>query len=496
MQIEATLDSVKDIKTQVLVLMVDDELNSPSPSPFVDLEDIKPQLRLTNFAGKLASVELLINKNAKIASELILAVGVGKKDQLNLAKIRKAFDAAMTKIQSIKAKSLVFQAFGIEDYKASFIVRLFVEVAYLKAYKFNDYKSKDTEENKLEQIFISPCCEAMTNEDHKKKLNHKIKIGTAIGKAKNKVRRLGDMPPNDCTPSYLAEQAQEVGKANDKVEVKVLGEKDILDREMNSLYAVGKGSIQESKLIVMEYKNGGEQAPVAFVGKGITFDSGGISLKPGEAMDEMKYDMLGAASVIAVMAAAAELELPLNIIGIVAAAENLPSGSANKPGDIWKTMSGLTVEVLNTDAEGRLVLCDALTYAQEYQPEVLIDIATLTGACIIALGHHATGVLANDDQLAAAILKAGKDAEDRGWQLPLWDEYQEQLKSNFADMQNIGGRAGGTITAAKFLSNFTKNVSWAHLDIAGTGWISGKSKGATGRPVGMLLQYLFDKSAS
>lgn len=496
MQIEATLDLVKDINTQVLILMLDENLESPSPSPFIDVEELKPELRLTNFAGKLASVEVLINKNSNIGAQLILAVGIGEIDKLNLAKVRKAFEAAMTKIQNIKAKSALFQAFGINDYKASFVVRLFVEVAHLKAYKFNEYKSKETEENQLEQIFITPCCEAMRDEEHKQKLNYCIKTGSAIGTAKNKARRLGDMPPNVCTPTYLAEQAQEVAKLNSNVEVRVLNEKDILDRGMNSLYSVGKGSIQESKLIVLEYKNGGDKAPVAFVGKGITFDSGGISIKPGEAMDEMKYDMLGAASVIATIEAAAQLELPLNILAIVAAAENLPSGSANKPGDIWKTMSGLTVEILNTDAEGRLVLCDALTYAQEYKPEVVIDIATLTGACIIALGHQATGVLSNDDKLADAILKAGKDADDRGWQLPLWDEYQEQLKSNFADMQNIGGRPAGTITAAKFLSNFTEDVSWAHLDIAGTGWISGKNKGATGRPVGMLLQYLFDKSES
>lgn len=493
--IQATLE--ENQATQVKILMLDEELNSPSPKPFVDVEKFKPELRKLNFAGKLASVEILVNSNSDINAELILAVGIGNKQELNLEKVRKVFTAAMTKLQSLKAKSAHFQAFGIDDYKASFVVRLFVEVAYLKAYRFNEYKSKNTEENKLEQIFISPCCENMQNEEHKKKLSYCIKLGTAIGSAKNKARHLGDLPANVCTPTYLAEQAQEVANSHSKVAIKVLGEKDILDRGMNSLYAVGKGSIQESKLIVLEYKNGkAEQAPIAFVGKGITFDSGGISLKPGEGMDEMKYDMLGAASVISVIDAAAKLDLPLNILGIVASAENMPSGSANKPGDIWKTMSGITVEVLNTDAEGRLVLCDALTYAQEYKPEVLIDMATLTGACIIALGHHATGVLANDDDLAADIIKAGKSADDRGWQLPLWDEYQEQLQSNFADMQNIGGRPAGTITAAKFLSNFTKEVRWAHLDIAGTGWTSGKDKGATGRPVGMLLQYLLDRAES
>jgi len=231
------------------------------------------------------------------------------------------------------------------------------------------------------------------------------------------------------------------------------------------------------------------------VGKGVTFDSGGISIKPGAAMDEMKFDMCGAASVLGTVAAAAELELPVNLVGIIPATENLPDGDASKPGDIVTSMSGQTIEVLNTDAEGRLILCDALTYAERYEPEVVIDIATLTGACIIALGHHTTGLLANDQELADALLAAGRTANDRAWQLPLWDEYDEQLSSNFADMANIGGRDAGTITAACFLGRFTKDYRWAHLDIAGVAWKSGKEKGATGRPVPLLMQFLMDRCA-
>ena len=278
---------------------------------------------------------------------------------------------------------------------------------------------------------------------------------------------------------------------------------EILDEEAletlgaHSLLSVGRGSEQPSRLIVMKYQGAedADEAPHVLVGKGITFDTGGISLKPGEAMDEMKFDMCGAASVFGTVKAVLGIRPKVNLVAIVAAAENMPDGRATKPGDIIRTLKGLSVEVLNTDAEGRLVLCDALTYAERFTPASVVDIATLTGACIIALGHHATGLLANDDDLALDLLDAGEAAWDRAWHLPLWDEYQEQLDSNFADLANIGGRPAGTITAACFLSRFADTFPWAHLDIAGTAWTSGKQKGASGRPVGLLTQYLLDREA-
>jgi leucyl aminopeptidase len=263
---------------------------------------------------------------------------------------------------------------------------------------------------------------------------------------------------------------------------------------MGSLLSVSAGSDQPAKLIVMHYKGDKKNAPpIALVGKGITFDTGGISLKPGAGMDEMKYDMCGAASVLGCFKAICELEPKINLIGVIAASENMPNGNATKPGDIVRSMSGLTIEVLNTDAEGRLVLCDALTYTERFKPKAVIDIATLTGACVIALGGHATGLFSNHQPLANELLSAGEQTGDRAWQMPLWDEYQKQLDSNFADIANIGGREAGSVTAACFLSRFTKNLQWAHLDIAGTAWRSGSAKGATGRPVSLLTQYLLNQ---
>jgi len=305
------------------------------------------------------------------------------------------------------------------------------------------------------------------------------------------------LPGNICTPTYLASEAKRLARGQAALSVKVLEEKQMKELGMGSLLSVSAGSDQPAKLIVMEYAGGGKKdAPIALVGKGITFDTGGISLKPGAGMDEMKFDMCGAASVLGTMQTLLELKLPINVVGIIAASENMPNGRATKPGDIVTSMSGQTIEILNTDAEGRLVLCDALTYTERFAPKAVIDIATLTGACVIALGSHASGLYSNRDDLAQALLKAGEEANDRAWHMPLWDDYQKQLDSNFADMANIGGREGGSITAACFLSRFAKNFPWAHLDIAGTAWKSGGSKGATGRPVSLLVQYLLNSQSS
>ncbi|VUD68998.1 Cytosol aminopeptidase [Thalassocella blandensis] len=320
-----------------------------------------------------------------------------------------------------------------------------------------------------------------------------MSTGAALAAGLNLTRELGNLPGNICTPSYLADLAKDLAQNTTTLTTKVLGEKQMEKLKMGSLLSVSRGSDEEAKLIIMEYNNAGKTSkPHVLVGKGITFDTGGISLKPGPGMDEMKFDMCGAASVFGTMKALVEMQAKVHVVAIVAASENMPSGRATKPGDVVTSMSGQTIEILNTDAEGRLVLCDALTYAERYKPKSVVDIATLTGACVIALGNHASGLYANDDELAAKLLEAGEVTNDRAWHMPLWDEYQKSLDSNFADMANIGGREAGSITAACFLSRYTKSYKWAHLDIAGTAWHSGARKGATGRPVKLLVHYLLN----
>ncbi|TEA78504.1 leucyl aminopeptidase [Allopusillimonas ginsengisoli] len=327
-----------------------------------------------------------------------------------------------------------------------------------------------------------------------------LREGHAIGNGMNLTRLLGDLPPNVCTPTYLGSTARKLAREFKTIKAEVLDRKRIEALKMGSFLSVSRGSYEPPAFIVLKHTPAGTTArnrkpPIVLVGKGITFDSGGISLKPAANMDEMKYDMCGAATVLGTLRAAAELELDREVIGLIAACENLPSGRANKPGDIVTSMSGQTIEILNTDAEGRLVLCDALTYAERFKPAAVIDIATLTGACVVALGHNNSGLFSKDDALADSLLQAGRQANDTAWRLPLEDTYQEQLRSNFADMANVGGRDGGAITAACFLARFTENYSWAHLDIAGTAWHSGKNKGASGRPVPLLVHYLLGQAA-
>ena len=329
-------------------------------------------------------------------------------------------------------------------------------------------------------------------------LRKAAKISQAICLGKDFARDIGNLPGNVCTPSYLAKTAKKLAKDSKdnkkSFKTKILNEKEIKELGMNSFLSVSRGSRQPAKLIVMEYYGATNKAeqPHVLVGKGLTFDAGGISLKPAGKMDEMKYDMCGAASVIGTMLSVVELQLPVNLVVIVPSSENLPDGDANKPGDIVKSMSGQTIEILNTDAEGRLILCDALTYAKRFKPKTIVDVATLTGACIVALGSQTSAVLGNDQSVIDALIDAGEASNDRIWQLPLWDTYQKQLKSNFADIANIGGPGAGTITAACFLSRFTEEFSWAHLDIAGTAWQGGNNKGATGRCVPLLTQYIID----
>ena len=368
------------------------------------------------------------------------------------------------------------------------VANLFTKAAIDASYEVNSLKSDkkvsknnyqiNFQANKLDSNFI--------------KLG--IKEGQAIAEGMNLTKDLGNLPPNICTPTYLANQAKKIAK-DFKMKSTILSQKQIEQLKMGSFLSVAKGSSLEPKFIIIEHKKGKKSSkPIVLVGKGITFDSGGISLKPGAAMDEMKYDMCGAATVLGVMKTIGLLNLPLNVVGLIPACENMPDGLAVKPGDIVTSMSGQTIEILNTDAEGRLVLCDALTYAERYKPETVIDIATLTGACVIALGHHASAVFSKSDDLANDLLEAGKKSIDKAWRMPIWDEYQPLLNSNFADIANIGGRAAGSITAACFLSRFTKKYSWAHIDIAGTAWNSGANKGATGRPVSLLSQFLIHKT--
>jgi leucyl aminopeptidase len=358
-------------------------------------------------------------------------------------------------------------------------------------YTFDTFKSKKEP---------SPTLQIMTfsiPEKAKKEAQHAIKEAVGIATGMELTKNLANLPSNICTPSYLAKEAIKLAHEYKTLSVKILEESDMKKLGMGAFLAVARGSAEDAKLIVLEYKGTQKKkkSPIALVGKGVTFDTGGISLKSADSMVGMKYDMCGAATVLGTLKAAALLQLPLHLIGVIPATENMPSGTATKPEDIVTSLSGQTIEIMNTDAEGRLILSDALTYCERFNPDVVIDIATLTGAVVIALGHHASGLLSNDDALANDLLAAGSDIHDRAWLMPLWEEYQEQLKSPFADMSNIGGRAGGVITAACFLSRFTKKFRWAHLDVAGTAamMMGGNERSATGRPVPLLMQYLINQ---
>ena len=449
-------------------------------------------LRRGDFNGELGETLLLLEVPGVLCDRVLL-VGCGKERDFD----EKAYLKAVTACVQALDKSGATDATGyltelaVRHHEADWKVRQFIVQAEAALYRFDQLKTRKEEPRR-------PLKRMVLNVGSRRELpagERAVREGMAIASGMRLTRDLANLPPNICKPEYLAEQARVLARTYDGLEVEVLDEKQMEELGMGALLAVARGSANPPRLVVMRHQGAGDDKPQVFVGKGITFDTGGISLKPGEAMDEMKFDMSGAASVFGVMRACCELQLPMNVVGVVAAAENMPDGNASRPGDIVTTLSGQTVEILNTDAEGRLVLCDALTYVERFEPAAVIDIATLTGACIIALGHVASGLLANHSPLANDLLHAGRTSFDRAWELPLWDDYQEQLDSNFADMANIGGRPAGTITAASFLSRFTRKYHWAHLDIAGTAWKSGKEKGATGRPVTLLMQYLLDRLA-
>ncbi|WP_087464545.1 leucyl aminopeptidase [Oleiphilus messinensis] len=460
-----------------------DELTEGKLSATLKLGDMPSQ------AGNTLLIPIPEDKTVK----RILVVATGEDEELNINRYKKCLESIYSAVNAANIKKLTLSLDGFDtlDKSDHWKLKALVESFEAKTYQFNEFKSKEAPPVKLKDITIR-CAE-----DRVDTLDEALQTGIAVSQGVSVAKDLGNLPGNVCTPTYLAKQAKQFAKTNPEFTVTVLDEKEMKNLGMGSLLSVSAGSAEPAKLIIFEYQGGkASAAPHVLVGKGITFDTGGISLKPGEAMDEMKYDMCGAASVFGAMQAISQIKPKLNIVGIVAAAENMPSGTATKPGDIVTTMSGQTVEILNTDAEGRLVLCDALTYAEKFKPASVVDIATLTGACIIALGHHATGLMSNNESLADELLVAGEEAADKAWRLPLWDEYQSQLDSNFADMQNIGGRPAGTITAACFLARFTKKYPWAHLDIAGVAWNSGKNKGATGRPVPLLVSYLLNKLAA
>ncbi|MCG5524094.1 leucyl aminopeptidase [Ectothiorhodospira haloalkaliphila] len=425
-------------------------------------------------------------------AERILLVGCGKERDLSEASFRKLTSHMIAALKQSGAATAHNFLTDVPVKGRDLPWKIFQSVLVVEdaLYRFDELKSnKKKDRTALKEMVLN--VEAEGELDTAGQI---LKRATATAIGMQFTRDLGNRPGNVCTPVYLADQAKGLKKVYKDLKVDILDEETMEKEGMGALLSVSRGSEQPARLIVMDYRGGKKNdKPVVLVGKGITFDTGGISLKPGEAMDEMKYDMGGAAAVMGAMKACAELKLPMNVIGVIAAAENMPDGRATKPGDIITTMSGQTVEVLNTDAEGRLVLCDALTYVERFDPEVVVDMATLTGACIIALGHQATAVLGNSASLTNDLLTASRQTLDRAWELPLWDEYQEQLNSNFADMANIGGRPAGTITAACFLSRFTKKYKWAHLDIAGVAWKSGKEKGATGRPVPLVMQFLFNR---
>ncbi|HEX7686023.1 MAG TPA: leucyl aminopeptidase [Trinickia sp.] len=434
---------------------------------------------------------LFLHEVEGIGASRVLLVGLGKQDAFGQKAYNEAARAAWRAILGTKIVQVTFTLaqLPVKERSADWAVRAAVLALRGETYQFTQLKSKpDPAKHALKRIVVS------VDPDDEKLAKLAVKQGLAISNGMELARDLGNLPSNVCTPSYLGETAKKLGKAF-KLKVEVLGEKQLEALKMGSLLSVTRGTTEPAQFIVMQYQGAGAKAaPIVLVGKGVTFDSGGISLKPGEGMDEMKYDMCGAASVFGTLRAVAELGLKLNVVGIVPAVENMPSGQATKPGDIVTSMSGLTIEVLNTDAEGRLILCDALTYAERFKPAAVVDIATLTGACIIALGHHNAGLFSKDDALAGELLDASREASDPAWRMPLDDEYQEQLKSNFADLANIGGRPAGSVTAACFLSRFTESYPWAHLDIAGVAWKSGAAKGSTGRPVPLLTQFLIDRA--
>jgi leucyl aminopeptidase len=444
--------------------------------------------------NKVGQTLLLMPTPKNSVCERVLLVDCGQESEIDDRRYHQILASMATVLGTTGASNAVsyLTDLNVRGRSVHWKVRRNVEICEETLYRFEELKSKKDQSRPLQKIILG-----VANRRQLNSAKRAVQEGLAIASGVKLAKDLSNLPANICTPTYLAECAQKLGRNVPAIKVNILEKTDIEKLGMGSLLAVCRGSAEPPKLIILDYRSAPEaQKPIVLLGKGVTFDSGGISLKPRDKMDEMKFDMCGAASVLGTLRACAELELPLNITAIIPAVENMPGSRATKPGDVVTSLSGQTIEILNTDAEGRLILCDCLTYSERYDPDAVIDIATLTGACIIALGHHPHGLLSNHRPLAQGLLNAGHTAADPAWELPLWDEYQEQLDSKFADMANVGGRDAGAITAACFLSRFARKFHWAHLDIAGTAWKSGKAtKGATGRPVPLLTQYLLDRAA-
>ncbi|WP_122900438.1 leucyl aminopeptidase [Acinetobacter sp. B51(2017)] len=477
MKLNMNTSFTQNTSSQSLLILVDSEQVQQAATTY-SINDLAQLTQATQFKASLNETLPLIGQIENATNSTL--VGIGKAADITANKLAKIAQTI------IKATQKKFQSISID------ISALPQEQHYLfalsltqAAYGYDEFKSKKNE-FVLNEIQLIASNSPLTAEQ--------LRLIEAVELGQSYARDLGNRPGNICFPEYLAEQAQALAaEFPDLLKVTVLDEQQIADLGMGAFLAVSKGSDRPGRIITLEYQAERAEAPVVLVGKGITFDTGGISLKPGAGMDEMKYDMCGSASVLGTMRALCEAKLPIHVVGTIAAAENMPSGGATRPGDIVTTMSGQTVEILNTDAEGRLVLCDTLTYVKRFNPAIVIDIATLTGACVVALGSVLTGMFTPDDKLAQEIESAGKTAFDRVWRMPVIEDYQEQLDSPFADIANIGGPKAGSVTAACFLQRFTRDYRWAHLDIAGTAWNSGANKGATGRPVPLLMQLLVNR---
>ncbi|WP_456380961.1 leucyl aminopeptidase [Thiolapillus sp.] len=487
--------AAENIATQCLILGVFDGKHpgaSISGLPATPRKPIQAALKKGDLGEKSAPT-LMLYAVPGFKAERVLLLSLGERKSFDARKLASAMGTAIALLNKNATRdcALLMPEELRENNELYSATRDLVIAGEEQLYCFDQCKSKKNRPKKpLGKL-------TLVTADRKQAgiLKKALKHGSAIAGGMTLAKNLANLPGNICTPGYLADTARKLGRKSTKLKATALTEKQMQRLGMGALLSVSRGSREPAKLIILEYRGAKETSrPVVLVGKGLTFDAGGISIKPSANMDEMKYDMCGGASVLGTLQACVELELPINVVGIVPSSENLPDGDANKPGDIVTSMAGLTIEILNTDAEGRLILCDALTYAERFKPAAVIDIATLTGACVVALGHHTTGLLGNDDKLAEELLQAGECINDPAWRLPMNDDYARQLDSNFADMANIGGKGAGTITAACFLSRFTEKYKWAHLDIAGTAWKSGKDKGATGRPVPLLMQMLLKRS--
>ncbi|MDH2999109.1 leucyl aminopeptidase [Pasteurellaceae bacterium LFhippo2] len=488
--------SVEKQRTGCLVVGVYEPRRlSPAAEQLDKLSDgyISNLLRKGDLEGK-AGQTLLLHNVPNVIADRVLLVGCGKERELTERQYKQIIQKMVQVINDTGSTEAIcfLTELHVKARSIYWNVRFAIEAIQENAYAYNDFKSVKPEVRRELRRVIFNVASRKDLTVAEQAVEHGKAVSTGVALAKN----VANCPPNVCNPKYLANLALALADEYENINTTVVDEAQMAELGMNSYLAVSRGSENPAFMSIIEYKNhpNPDAKPIVLVGKGLTFDTGGISIKPSEAMDEMKYDMGGAASVYGTMKAIAEMKLPLNVIGVLAGCENMPDGNAYRPGDILTTMSGLTVEVLNTDAEGRLVLCDALTYVERFDPELVIDVATLTGACMVALGTHTSGLISSHNALANDLLNASEQADDRAWRLPMGEEYQEQLKSNFADLANIGGRFGGAITAGVFLSNFTKKYTWAHLDIAGTAWKSGAAKGATGRPVPLLSQFLINKA--